>query len=285
MAREEKLSKTQLETDLDVAQTFLVTNPSRFKYAFSVANSQILVDACYQAEKPVTVFQLGRIFNQVEHMLIPSSSYMAAYREFFAKTPEFDDSDANRNLLDAAFLEKGLNHRELSAEDLANILPNTQGLSVTAEALQDESDRQERKRILKECIARLVDADGKPKITLSRDGLSPQSAHRREVERLEALDLNALRAIKQKRQDTQALREMPVEDLRKKVRQEFDSSHPTFSQYLPLPTFYSPPYKPDVEIPWSAELLKRLPSLEQRRLMRLYGNEQLTAALNAVNRR
>jgi hypothetical protein len=50
------------------------------------------------------------------------------------------------------------------------------------------------------------------------------------------------------------------------------------SQFAPLPPSYSPPGK-EVSVPWSVQLLKRLPPSETKRLIRVYGADAINGAI------
>jgi hypothetical protein len=76
-------------------------------------------------------------------------------------------------------------------------------------------------------------------------------------------------------EEKQRLTELPREELVKIANQGRQVS----SQFAVLPPNYSPPGEPEVQIPWSVQLLKRLPPSETKRLIRVYSANAINAAI------
>ena len=134
-------------------------------------------------------------------------------------------------------------------------------LDLTNYLLNDEGEVKGKGRYEQAVIQKRLDKETAELSALTYDQLSERHAQWQYQKKLEGMSTEQIRAI---------------------VREEDKSRRAVFTEFLPIPASYSPPGKPEVFIPWSTELLRRLPSVEQRRLFKLFGEAQLNGALNAA---
>jgi hypothetical protein len=77
------------------------------------------------------------------------------------------------------------------------------------------------------------------------------------------------------REEKQRLANLPHDELVQVANQ----GRQKFQQFEMISATYSPPGKPEVQIPWSTLLIKRLPSTEILKLSRRFGWDQINAAI------
>jgi hypothetical protein len=224
----------------------------------------------------------GQLFDIIETLgrnrqLAINGDYTAAYQEFFAKHSEFANQ-ANQKILDDVLIQQ---REPVTVENLENLLhpgsPNFVGdqLCLTTEALQVQADAAERERLVKEI------GQGKDHYftRLPSDGAMQKWV----VAGLVEESLERLREIAAIISEERRLRGLSKEDSQ--------ATHQTFRteerkalyamRYPKLPDSYTPPGK-DTPVPWSRTLIKKLPSVEISRLLRIYGEDQLEAAVAAA---
>ncbi len=240
------------------------------------ANVNMVYDARLTAKDELvreTIERLGR-----SGQLAVNADYAQAYRTFFNTHPELT-LEGNMSVLDAALAESG---EAVTAENLEDLLQPghpysvLSQLSITAEAEQSQAEQQEWNAIIAELIEvkTFIDSRGR---RACYDELGRITAYKEFSERIKAMSLEDLRRIRDSRAEVQRLRGMSVKELQQVVR---DNAPATPSRYELIPPQYVVPGK-DIGINWSFQLLRRLPSQETARLIRMYGNDQVTAACAA----
>jgi hypothetical protein len=126
-------------------------------------------------------------------------------------------------------------------------------------------------------------ADGEPKGKTHYDKQIIQRRLDKETADLMALTFDELSQKHAEWKYKKDLESMSVSEVRAIVQAADKQRRSAYTEFLPIPSTYSPPGKPDVRIPWSTELFKRLPVLENKRLFKLFGEAQLNAAVNGGN--
>ena len=248
------------------------------KWAGVDANTSMVYNARLTArdERYVreTIERLARM-----NQLAVNADYAQAYRTFFNVHPDLA-LEGNMKIFDEALLEQS---EAVTAESLEELLdPGNpynvlDQISITAEASQSQAEEQERQSLITKIVGGLktsIDGNGR-KVCAGVEG--HLVIHQSEVQRIKSLGLDELRRIDADRAETQRLRSLPKEELRQVVR---DNAPAMPSRYQPVPDLYYPPGKVE-GLAWSFQLFKRLPTQEQKRLLRIHGNDNLTAAIAA----
>jgi hypothetical protein len=242
------------------------------------ANAHLMSHAIHAEDKTITTEILHQLFNRIKPKLAFNREYLDTYRVFFEKHPEYR-SDANMGILDEALVKL---KESVTAENLELLLepgnPHNvlDKLGLTEEARQARAEEAERQVIITALVDGLrpfVDERGRKALTNS-SGF--RVLYKDEVGRIKALPLEALRQLRDEKAEKKRLQQMSPEEVRQVVRQNITP----VSRYEQIPDLYYPPGK-DVGVRWSFDLFKRLPSMEQRRLLEHYGNDALTAACAA----
>lgn len=252
------------------------------RYRRVTANALLMSDALHAENgRRITPEVLQQIFRRIKPQLAVNDEYAEAYQTFFERHPEYG-LEANMAILDGVLTKHG---EAVTAENLEELLmpgnPHCvlHQLAMTAEAAKAQADEQERQAIISDLVGGLkpvIDERGR-KVLTNRSGF--RVLYAAEVERINALPLEGLRQLRDEKAEKKRLQQMSSEEVRQTLRQ----TATPFSRYEKLPDQYFPPGK-EVGLPWSANLFRRLPSQEQRRLLAHYGDEQLTAAINAAGR-
>jgi len=242
------------------------------RYRDVAANEQMLIAA---SAAPVTLESVREAFSRIKHQLATNNDYAEAYRTFFQKYPEYA-VEANMAVLD------DLHHGEdITAQTLEELLENPnviRQLAVTAEASNQQADEHELNAIIAEIVGNLkTQIDGRGRKLCTDASGRHLVDYKTEVERIQSLGLEDLRALLADRTERRRLRSLSKEELHQVVKSN-SSAWP--SRYEPIPSQYIVPGK-DIGINWSFQLLKRLPTPEQKRLLRIFGEAQINAACAA----
>src|SRR6266404_939662 len=245
------------------------------KWANIEANEKLALEACGNREDV-------HIGNEIEKLgaagkLAVSQIYLDAYEAFFQKHPEFR-LEANRAILDSALVRHGERVTVDSLEEL--LLPgnyrNVLGqLGITAEARQAQVEARETERMIGEITGYMLGSNGKPKPEYT------QRQYNEKIAGLRAMPFSELSKRYDEVMTTRAQRKAPVEELRALVKTDAARQRQAlYERYEQVPPTYVPPGKSE-GVRWSFDLFRRLPSMEQRRLLDHYGNDALTAACAA----
>jgi hypothetical protein len=234
------------------------------------ANEKMLLAAC---AAPVTLESVRDAFFRIKNQLATNGDYHESYQIFFSKHPEYA-LEANMAVLD------DIHHgEEITAQSLEELLENpnvVRQLSLTVEASNQQSEQQEWDAIVVQLIdvKTFIDGNGR---RVCYDELGRITAYKDFSERVKTMGLEDLRKIRDDKAEKQRLRAMPRDELRQAVRE----SAPAWpSRYEPIPPQYVVPGK-DIGINWSFQLFKRLPTQEQKRLLRVFGEAQINTACAA----
>jgi len=245
------------------------------KWANIEANEKLALSVCENREDV-------HIGNEIEKLaaagkLAISSDYSNAYQTFFQKHPEFR-LEANMVILDRALVH---HCGRVTAESLEELLlpgnyRNVLGqLCLTAEARQAQVEARETERIIGEITGYMLGSNGKPKPEYT------QRQYNEKIAGLRAMPFSELEARYNTVMTTRAQRKAPVEELRALVKTDAARQRQAlYERYEQVPPTYVPPGKSE-GVRWSFDLFRRLPSMEQRRLLDHYGNDALTAACAA----
>jgi hypothetical protein len=202
-----------------------------------------------------------------------SENWASGYRKFFERHPEYLDCEANR-----LHFERVLKGRTAEYWRLESLLQQTNvraSLATNSIGLEQLEAESERSRLIEENVAALrpqIDARGRKVVFRSRSHGTPYAE---EVQRIEKLSLEELRAMAQERAEKRRIAGLSPEEIHKELSQE--TTAPLPPQFVSLPPTYIPPGKTE-GVRWSHRLFRLLPPGEQRRLLQKYGNEQLTIA-------
>jgi hypothetical protein len=259
-------------TIIQIRRVFAALYP---KWANVEANENLAMEACGNRESV-------HIGNEIEKLgaagkLAVSQNYSDAYQTFFQKHPEFA-LEANMALLDGVLVRfcepiTAANLEELlNPKNSRNVLGR---LSETAEARQAQVESRETERMISQITAYMLDANGQIKREYTRRQYSDKIAA------LRAMPFSQLVARHDEVIAARQLRKTPVEELRAVVKTDAARQRQALHErYEKLPPTYVPPGR-ELGVPWSFALFKRLPSMEQRRLLDHFGNDQITAACAA----
>jgi hypothetical protein len=216
-------------------------------------------------------------------------------RAFLAHTPGYIGCGANdlaligackdtnqpvtlRNVCDAfKRIERQL-AKELGIPDNLNMAQ----ISMLADAAVKRAEEQERNTIVAGIVGGLeTTIDGRGRTVCMDADSRHLVVYKSEVERIEALGLDELRRIRDSRAEKERLQQMTRGEVARVVR---NNASPVPSRYQPIPTLYVPPGK-EQGVPFTFLLMKRLPSMELKRLLSRYGDEQISAACRAAQGR
>jgi hypothetical protein len=155
---------------------------------------------------------------------------------------------------------------------------NMAQVSTLADAALKKAEEQERNTIIAEIVGDLeTTVDGRGRVCCMDAEGRHLVIHKTEVERIKGLALEELRRVRDHRAEKERLRNMTRGEVAEVVR----SNAPAVpSRYQPIPPLYVPPGK-EQGVPFSFQLMKRLPTVELKRLLFLYGDEQISAACAA----
>lgn len=280
-----KFSANEQQAADEATARAALTQFGGFRYPPSEGNVSQAIAVCRAANKQVTAENIRELWPKIQARLQVAPVYLQTRRELEKLHPDRKIAEAHWSELENAVAADG---SEFTVEALEDVLhqghPNHVSLPLTAQAQQAQADAAEAERIRQELRARLLDENGRPKKTLGNDFKSPAQAYREEISRIDGLSLDELRQIKAKRDSYNQLNSLSKEELRSVVKQQGDEQRQLLyaSRYAQIPPKYIPPGKTEAEaVLWSPLLLKRLPSWETERLQRIYGIEQLNAAVAA----
>jgi hypothetical protein len=136
--------------------------------------------------------------------------------------------------------------------------------------------------IILDLTAYLLGPDGLPKGKTRWDKAIIERRLEKETSDLMALTFDELSEKHEAWLYKRRLESMTASEVREIVKADDLKRRSTYTEFLTIPSTYSPPGKPDVKIPWTRELLKRLPDVELRRLFKVFGEAQLNEAVNAA---
>ena len=211
------------------------------------------------------------------------------FRDWSSQTG-FQNTIANQELLLQAITQAGqpvtLDGLVFLSEQLQEHLTAKPDRSQMLQARQAEiREIKERNDLIAAECARLVVEKGRPRASLGSATVSPAQALRTRTAEIYAMSLEQLREAKNKRDARLAMRDMPVEELRARVRFDHAASHTPYTRFEPItPRFhFSFAAIGDLGHEWSTELLKKIPSTELAKCLRLFGEEQIQEAIEAAN--
>jgi hypothetical protein len=130
----------------------------------------------------------------------------------------------------------------------------------------------------------LLGPDGEPKGRTRWDKQIIEKRLQKETSDLMALSFDELSQKHAEWKYKQDLQSMTVEQVRAIVKEDDKARRAGYTEFRPIPPSYSPPNKDTVFIPWSQQLLTKLPAAELSRLMQIYGSQQLNSAAAAQGR-
>jgi hypothetical protein len=245
------------------------------KWSGVAANENLAMEACGNREDV-------HIGNEIEKLgaagkLAISPDYSSAYHTFFQKHREYAH-EGNMTILDGVLVR----YREpVTADNLEELLmpgnPRNvlDKLSITAEARQAQVEARETERMVSEISRYMLGPDGKVKREYT------QRQYNDKIAGLRAMPFSELVARYDTVMAARAQRKAPVEELRAVVKTDAARQRQALHErYEQIPDLYFPPGKSE-GLRWSFDLFKRLPSMEQRRLLDHFGNDQLTVACAA----
>jgi hypothetical protein len=236
-----------------------------------------------------------RAISNVGGQLAANASYAKAFHQFFMLYPSLNLT-ANELLLADAHRAIFGPRTDLTSENLEVIARGSrmqEKLAVTQqykeELAAEDAALQQSRVTAREAASMIVQmtayllTDGEIKGRTQYDKLVNKKRLNKETAELSTLSREELLERYSAWKYKKDLEGMSVEDVRKIVQQDDKQRRAAFTEFLPIPASYSPPGKPDVHIPWSTELFKKLPILEKKRLFKLFGEAQLNAAVNGGN--
>jgi hypothetical protein len=239
-----------------------------------------------------------RVISSVAPQLATNAQYAGAFQQFFMTHPELA-VDANENIL--AKQSQQL-FGAVSAENLELLFsdPQVKAQLVFSEAHQSRvtADRDAYNHELQQATTTaaqgasmildltkyLIAPDGEPKGKTRWDKAILQKRLDSETAALMALSFDELSEKHEAWLYKHRLESMTADEVRSIVKLDDLARRATYTEFQPLPQSYSPPNKETVFIPWSHQLLTKLPAAELARLMQLYGHEQLNSAAAAQGR-
>jgi hypothetical protein len=242
------------------------------KWANVTANESLVLSACGNREDV-------HIGNTIEQMgasgqLALSSDYSNVFRTFFEKFPRFR-TDASESML-----AQRLVHFDLSVtlENLERQLDDVEfrnSLAPNPSWVAEQHESRETERMVSEITGYMLGPDSKVKREYT------QRQYNEKVASLRAMPFSELVARYDSVMAARAQRKAPVEELRAVVKTDAARQRQAlYERYEKIPPTYVPPGKSE-GVNWSFALFKRLPSMEQRRLLDHFGNDQITAACAA----
>ena len=211
-----------------------------------------------------------------------ADNYADAINAFFARNPEWCCQQAYKEAVADALERDAI--IEPTDEDLEELLDpgnynNVLGLlEKSPSAVQAETDEYARQNL----ISAILDS-AEPLRTNTGDREAERAkanARAAWIQKVKQSSVEDLRRIREKQQ----LRQTDSADLHKAVKVVDKQRQQAFSRFPVLPPTYVPPGKLE-GVPWSSQLLKRLAVVapkEFRRLLEMFGSEQIDAVLNGV---
>jgi hypothetical protein len=130
-------------------------------------------------------------------------------------------------------------------------------VDMTRYLIGEDGEPKGRTKWDKQIIQRRLDKETADLLALTFDELSERHASWLFKRRLESMTAAEVKAI---------------------VKRDDLARRAGYTEFKPIPTNYSPPDKETAFIPWSQQLLTKLPAAELSRLMKVYGEKQLNNA-------
>jgi hypothetical protein len=240
-------------------------------------------DATHYDAVAEIIERLGR-----EGKLMTYPSYLEAFRDVF---PEFaiQDNEATREVVVDRLIQLGLPNTATAVRAVIPELLRNGKINHTSEFLSEQADIQRRTdaaanearetlRMVDEILHYMLNENGKVRREYTQRQFNEKQAG------LQALPFDQLVTRYNEVMTHRAQRKSSVEELRSTVRTDATRQRQAlYSRYERIPDHYRVPGK-DVDVPWSFNLFKRLPTTEQRRLLDHYGDQQITAACAASGR-
>lgn len=246
-----------------------------------IAFQNLILESCAGAlhydETAEIIERLGR-----EGKLVPFASYQAAFAETFPEV-SLQDNEAIRGLVVDRLVQLGLPNTSVAVRAVIPELLREGKISHTPEFLAEQAETKSRidaaahearetLRMTDEILHYMVDENGKVKREYTQKQFDQKQAA------LQAMSFADLTARYHYVMEQRAQRKAPVSELRDVVRTDaVRQRQALYQRYEPIPDQYRVPGK-DVDVPWSFNLFKRLPTMEQRRLLDHYGSDQIDAA-------
>lgn len=244
-------------------------------------------------DSPLTGNEIAVAVRAVQHQLVPNRQWSQAFESLYAKYSGLR-LQSNEALLTAAYRESFGGDLLMSPDRLIR-LAETQQVAQQLAMNQEWQDQQaaytqqvqntaaesrELAQMIIDLTSYLMGSDGSPLGV--NEYVRRQTAARieRETNALLAIHADELRARHADWKYKRDLQNMSAAEVRDVVKDQ--SRLQRYSEFQPIPPEYQMPGK-QVSVPWSRQLLQRLPSMEIRRLFKTYGESQLNAAVqNAV---
>jgi hypothetical protein len=241
-----------------------------------------------QGEEVAVIFRIQECLQ-----VAVNAAYRTAFQQFFAKHSELQVT-ANEDLLVSAVQSAG---GAITAENLEAVVNDSTVRSrlTTTQAHKDQLAAEQAEEqhwtatadkggsMIVDMTSYLLGPDGEPKGRTKWDKQIIQKRLDKETSDLLALSFDELSEKHAQWKYKKDLESMSVEEVRAIVQAADKQRRSAYTEFLPIPSTYSPPGKPEVHIPWTTELFKRLPVLENKRLFKLFGEAQLNAAVNGGN--
>jgi hypothetical protein len=265
----------------------ILNEPQNWKYAKQSTAHELEILRRYN-EHPAPVDLRSIIASMIENQELSANIFHAFQKVHW----DYDlNNVASVQLLEQACQKRGLpttvKNIELIFEETKHQLPLSQegrDAERVKQVEQAEAQRQkvaaahqaqETDRMVNDITGYMLDGNGK----LKREYL--QREYNNKIAGLRAMPFSELVARYETVMAARAQRKAPVEELRAVV--QLDAAHKRqslYQRYEQIPDLYFPPGKSE-GLRWTFDLFRRLPSMEQRRLLDHFGNDQLTAACAA----
>ena len=271
-----------LSLKFEIAERFLKDRHPRFAndgsarvLADSIDTTGLRMNAEY-----IPTDKLEGAFESVKSIL--ADNYATAINGFFARHQEWHCHKGSKGLVADALVQEGF--VEPTDEDLELLLdpgnPNNvlDVLEKSPSAVQAEADEHERQRFIG-----VILAAAEPLRTNTGDreaARAKANARAAWIEKVKQSSVEDLRRIHEKQQ----LRSAEPVWLHEVVKTDDKQRQLAHGRFAPLTPTYVPPGKLE-GVPWSSTLIKRLGVVapqELRRLLRVFGPDQINAVLNGT---
>jgi hypothetical protein len=246
------------------------------RYRGVQANESIVLAA---ATRPVTATSLHAAFERVRSQLCASADYLAAYRAFFDAHPEYA-LEGNMSILD------DLHHgEEITAQTLLELLENPKvvaQLAVTAEYQRAAQDEQERAQLIADLVGAIKPSiDGYSGREVCMDVSSKHlTDYKSEVERIQNLSLEELRAYRDQKAERQRLQSLTPAQIRDEVNAGMKEAWAAKTATPELPQSWTAPNGEVVEL--NRRNIVKMPKDWLRILLNRYGPAAMDARLGVT---
>jgi hypothetical protein len=262
------------------------------------SNLNFVLDAVERTDarsEHLTESKVRRAISDVAEKLCANAGYHNAFDQLYMQHPELNVI-ANEGLLVSAVQKAGGAITSENLEIVANDpavkarLATTQAYKNNLAAEQAEQQHwtaaaDKAGAMVVAMTAHLLGENGEPKGRTKWDKQIIQKRLDAETAALLALSFDELSEKHEAWLYKRRLESMTAAEVRDIVKADDLKRRATYTEFRPLPESYSPPNKETVFIPWSQQLLTKLPAAELFRLMQLYGSKQLNGAAAAAKGR